>query len=115
MNRTYQFTRLQIIAHHVQQCTKEQLLRFYDKYIATKAPCRRKLSVLVFATQHQEHMDDKIHKEETSSYGNSSNRNGNQSKAESNVVTISDPLEFKKSMQLFSLPTKVEVSVIRQN
>jgi hypothetical protein len=76
----------------VKQISKGQVLRFFDKYIAPSAPCRRKLCVQVFAKQHESCMDQAIDEE--------------------TVVVIKDLVEFKRSMPLFQLEKQVEVSVV---
>jgi secreted Zn-dependent insulinase-like peptidase len=91
LNRTYQFTRLQEIAEHVKRISKGQVLRFFDKYIAPSAPCRRKLCVQVFAKQHEALMDQAVDEE---------------------TVVIKDLVEFKRSMPLFQLEKQVEVSAV---
>jgi secreted Zn-dependent insulinase-like peptidase len=92
LNRTYQFNRLQKIAEHVKLISKGQVLRFFDKYIAPSAPCRRKLCVQVFAKQHENLMDQAVDDEKT--------------------VVIKDLVEFKRNMPLFQLDKQVEVSVV---
>ena len=70
--------------------TKDRVLTFFDEYVAASAPSRRKLSVQVFAKQHEDHMNDKIGDD---------------------VVLIKNPEEFKRTMPLFPLPKKVEIEV----
>jgi hypothetical protein len=74
------------------QISKGQVLRFFDKYIAPSAPCRRKLCVQVFAKQHEGVMDQVVDEEA--------------------VVVIKDLVEFKRSMPIFQLEKQVEVSVL---
>ena len=97
LNQSYQFTRLQDIAEHVKGLTKERVLRFFDRYLAPKAPCRRKLCVHVFAKQHQERM------------GQKANLDGVDPDS---VAMITDPVEFKRTMPVFPLPKRPEVNVV---
>lgn len=97
-NKSYQFKRLQTIAEHVKELTKERMLRFYDKYIAANAPCRRKLSVQVVAKQHEEAIALKEEK------------NGDSPCASRTV--INDIEEFKRCMPLFAMPATVEINVV---
>ena len=94
LNKTFDFERYQKIADYVKKHTKLQILRFYDKYIATNAPCRHKLCVHVVAKQHQD-----TTKED----------GAGETRA---VCTVEDPVEFRRSMPLFSLPAKTEVEVV---
>ncbi len=91
LNKTLDFERYQKIADHVKKHTKLQVLQFFDKYIAMNGPCRHKLCVHVVAKQHQEASKDK----------------GGE-----NATTIEDPVEFRRSMPLFSMPAKTEVAVV---
>eukprot|EP00980_Cylindrotheca_fusiformis_P029009 scaffold22696_cov118-Cylindrotheca_fusiformis.AAC.3 len=90
LNQTYHFTRLQELAEHVKTMTKNRVLMFFDKYVAEKAPCRRKLCVQVFSTQHKEYMDEQV---------------------DANVRLIKDPEEFKREMTLYPLPPKIGVEL----
>ena len=94
LNKTFDFERYQKIADYVKKHTKLQILRFYDKYIATNAPCRHKLCVHVVAKQHQD-----ATKEDGAGEASA-------------VCTVEDPVEFRRSMPLFSLPAKTEVEVV---
>jgi insulysin len=91
LNQTYQFTRLQQIAEHVKKITKDKVLRFYDKYVAASAPCRRKLCIQVFAKQHEDRMGAEVEK---------------------GVVLIENPTEFKRSMPLYPLAKKADFQVV---
>ncbi len=91
MNQSYQFQRLQVLADHVKTLTKEKILQFFDKYVAASAPNRRKLCVQVFAKQHVEKMGDEV---------------------ADNVLLVTDPAAFKRSMSLYPLPKEVDISVI---
>ncbi len=91
-NHTFDFSRYQKIADHVKKHTKLQVLRFYDTYIGQKAPCRNKLCVHVVAKQHEEATPT----EET----------------ETKAIRIDDPVEFRRSMPLFSMPAKTVVDVV---
>lgn len=70
--------------------TKDRVLVFFDEYVAASAPSRRKLSIQVFAKQHEEHINDKVGDD---------------------VILIKNPEEFKRTMPLFPLPKKVEIEV----
>lgn len=65
------------------------MLRFWDKHIAKNGPKRQKLSVQVFSNQHKSAIDQPV---------------------EDGVVTIRDPVEFKRTSDLFPLPKSVDVS-----
>jgi hypothetical protein len=88
LNQTYHFTRLEDVAEHVKTMTKDRVLMFFDKYVAAKAPCRRKLCVQVFSKQHEERMNDEV---------------------DDDIKLIKDPEEFKRDMGLYPLPKKVVV------
>ena len=96
-NKTYQFRRMQMIAEHVKELSKSQVLQFFDKYVAANGPCRQKLCVQVVAKQHEEVLNKKD--EERKDSGDS-------------IVRIDDPAEFKRSMPLFAMPPKVETKVV---
>jgi hypothetical protein len=70
--------------------TKDRVLIFFDKYVAEKAPYRRKLCVQVFSKQHEERMNDEVGDD---------------------IKLIKDPVEFKRDMGLYPLPKKVVVEV----
>jgi hypothetical protein len=63
---------------------------FFDRYVAEKAPYRRKLCVQVFSKQHEERMNDEVG---------------------DGIKLIKDPEEFKRDMGLYPLPKKVSVEV----
>jgi secreted Zn-dependent insulinase-like peptidase len=92
LNQTYNFRRLQQIAEHVKVMTKERILRFFDKFVAASAPCRRKLCVQVFAKQHEEKMTTVP--------------------VEDGIVVIENPAEFRRTMALYPLPPKADVTVV---
>jgi len=92
-NSTYDFARYQKIADHVKKHSKLQVLRFYDKYIATKAPRRNKLCVHVVAKQHQEATPSE------------------EAQIEESII-VGNPVEFRRSMPLFSMPAKTVVDVV---
>lgn len=73
--------------------SKERVLMFFDKYVAAKAPYRKKLCVQVYAKQHEEQKMTKRDEDGTS------------------VVEIQTPEEFKREMGLYPLPKKVCVDV----
>lgn len=91
-NQSFHFTRLQDIAEHVKTMSKERVLVFFDKYVAVNAPLRRKLSVQVYAKQHQDVMQKGADDEGT--------------------IEIGSPTEFKWEMSLYPLPKKVSVKVV---
>lgn len=90
LNQTFHFTRLQELAEHVKTMTKHRVLMFFDKYVAEKAPCRRKLCVQVFSQQHKERMNDDV---------------------DDAVNLITAPEEFKRDMGLYPLPKRVGVEL----
>lgn len=124
--------------------TKAQVLRFYDKYVAANAPCRRKLCVHVVANQHaeeekeksssssaaaaaaapdEEKVDDKeTTTEETTTTetegstvtaaaaDDKKKKKSNNNKV--NIIRIEDPVDFRRSMPLFSMPPKADVEVV---
>jgi secreted Zn-dependent insulinase-like peptidase len=94
LNKTYEFERLKNIADHVKMLGKSQVLRFFDKYVAANAPCRRKLCIQVVAKQHEE----AVAKEDNVEV--------------SKVVRIENPADFKRSMPLFAMRTKVDIEVM---
>ena len=100
LNKTFDFSRYQKIANHVMKHTKLQVLRFYDKYVALNAPCRKKLSVHVVAKQHEE-----MESQTTPAAISTDN-------VLSQATLINDPMEFRRSMPLFSMPTKIDVEVV---
>ena len=96
-NKTYQFRRMQMIADHVKDLSKSQVLQFFDKYVAANGPCRQKLSVQVVAKQHEEAVQKKEKENKVS---------------DDEIVRIDDPAEFKRAMPLFAMPPKVERTVV---
>lgn len=78
-----------MIADHVSTLTKDQVLRMWDRNIAKHGPHRQKLSVQVFANQHKSAMN-----KETGD----------------GVIVIDDPVEFKRTSNLFPLSKEVDVS-----
>lgn len=88
MNRTYIFKKYQMIASHVGELSKETVLRFFDRYVARAASHRQKLSVQVFSKNHSGRMGEAV---------------------PGDVVLVSDPVEFKRGMPLFSLAETVDV------
>eukprot|EP00536_Pseudo-nitzschia_multiseries_P006915 jgi/Psemu1/319005/estExt_fgenesh1_pm.C_1530012 len=106
LNKTFDFSRYQKIAEHVKKHTKAQVLCFYDKYVAANAPCRQKLCVHVVAKQHELVSEAK---EETPDAVSPSD--GNAKTNASEVIRIEDPVEFRRSMPLYSMPAKVNVDV----
>ena len=117
--------------------TKAQVLRFYDKYVAPNAPCRRKLCVHVVAKQHEEKEGKEEEEEEASSSaaaadeekekvddkettttttteteGSTTVTAADKKKSNKVVICIEDPDDFKRSMPLFSMPPKAAVEVV---
>ncbi|CAJ1955203.1 unnamed protein product [Cylindrotheca closterium] len=90
-NETFHFTRLQDIAEHVKTMTKQRILMFFDKYVASNAPHRRKLCVQVYAKQHQESL---------------------KKSEDANIIEIESPSDFKREMGLYPLPNKVSVDIV---
>jgi len=90
--RSYQFKKWQNIATCLQKIDKNEVIQFYDKFIANYAPCLRKFCILVFAHKRMETFK-------------SSNENEN--------ITIfyeSDVEDFRRSLRLFPVPDKVVVT-----
>merc|ERR1712038_1384240 len=87
-NRHYLFKRLHFIADHLKSASKAEVLRFFDKYIASKSPHRRKLSVQVFAEQHMQKYQSPV-------------------PAEVSLIYPEEVDEFRQSMPLFPLPDMV--------
>ncbi|KAL3928885.1 MAG: hypothetical protein SGARI_004909 [Bacillariaceae sp.] len=96
-NKTFQFRRMQLIAEQVKQLSKSQVLQFFDKYVAVNGPCRHKLCVQVVAKQHEEVVKKKDEENEDS---------------KDSIIRIDNPAEFKRSMPLFAMPSKVETEVV---
>jgi hypothetical protein len=80
------------------------VIRFFDKYIASSAPCRHKLCVQVVAKQHEEAIATKEAKISDEQEGVSNKDSG--------LVTITNPNDFKRSMPLFPMPPKVDINVV---
>lgn len=107
MNKTFDFCRYEKLADHVKKQTKMQVLRFYDKYIGLNAPFRQKLCVHVVAKQHEgkENAPAVETQEETT-------KKKDIAIKPSKVVRIEDPVEFRRSMPLFAIPTMPRVEVV---
>ncbi|KAG7370665.1 secreted/periplasmic Zn-dependent peptidase, insulinase-like protein [Nitzschia inconspicua] len=89
-NKTYQFRRLQMMADLVKTLKKEQVIQFFDKYVAANGSCRHKLCIQVVAKQH-------------------ANAAACDDKEQKGVVLIENPADFKLSMPLFAMPSKVVI------
>ena len=89
---SYIFKKYQIIGAEVERLTKELVLRFFDKYVASRAPDRRKLCVQVCAKQHLDLMDSDVP--------------GDAPKGVT-LIRSEDIVEFKQSSSLFPLPARV--------
>jgi len=117
LNKTFDFSRYQKIADHVKKHTKIQVLRFYDKYIAANAPCRHKLCVHVVAKQHEEEGDEAPAPAESQDNNDAPEEEKQEGTKVGNLelskaIHIKDPLEFRRSMPLFSMPAKTDVEVV---
>jgi len=86
-NKSYDFKRLDLIADEVEKVEKNEVLQFFDKFIAVDGPRRKKLSVQVFAEQHMEKFDDPV----------------------SDVILLKN-VEDLRSADLYGLPKTVELS-----
>jgi insulysin len=95
-NRSYHFTRLQEIAEEVITLTKNDVMRFFDRHVLAESPYRRKLSVQIFGTAH----DELLEKLKTET----------PSKSESPGCTlIHDPDEFVRDN--FAFPAQKHASI----
>jgi insulysin len=95
-NRSYHFTRLQEIAEEVISLTKNDVMRFFDRHVLAESPYRRKLSVQIFGTAH----DELLEKLKTET----------PSKSESPCWTlIHDPDEFVRDN--FAFPAQKRASI----
>jgi insulysin len=90
-NETYVFKRLALIAAELKEVTKDDILQFFDKYIAKNAPKRTKFCVQVFAERHIDKLESEV---------------------SSDVVMIGmdEVSAFKRQMPLHPLPEKVDLS-----
>lgn len=111
LNKTFDFSRYQKIADHVKKHTKSQVLGFYDKYVASNAPCRRKLCVHVVAKQHEVEAEPATTTESEPQEGTTTCVGGGKTNT-SQVIRIEDPVEFRRSMPLFPMPANVNVDVV---
>jgi secreted Zn-dependent insulinase-like peptidase len=92
-DRSYHFKKWQNIAASVVKIQKNEVVQFFDKYIAQYAPCLKKLCILVYSQKHMETFNDSaLHKDIRTIYE-------------------SDMDDFRKSMSLFSIPNKAELKV----
>ena len=87
--RSYQFKKWDNIAACMPKIQKNEVVKFFDKFIAQYAPCLRKLCVLVFAQKHMEAFKNSTLTE--------------------NIKTFyeSDIDDFRRSLPLFRVPDKV--------
>ena len=92
-DRSYQFKKWQNIAACMEKIDRNEVVQFYDKFIAQYAPNLKKLCILVFAQKHMEAF--------------------NSSAIDEKIRTIheSDIDEFRRSLPLLSVPDKVTVTV----
>lgn len=95
-NKSYLFKKHVLIAEEVKKVTSDEVLTFFDKYIAKDGRNRKKLSVQVFGKRCLEKMSEEEKKEEE----------GRE------VVLIGDDgaVDFKRRMSLFPLAKVVDVS-----
>ena len=109
---------------------KLDMLRFYDKYVAMNAPCRRKLCVHVVAKQHEDEDEDgsggggtavgvaaetvlaAVDKEEKLG-GDAEEMKEPEAKTDAvAVIRIDNPIDFRHSMPLYPMPLKANVDVV---
>jgi insulysin len=87
-NQTYRFQRLQEIAEEARNLKLQDVLRFFDRYMAGDSPFRRKLSVQVFGRNHLDSLNA-TEKSDTPS---------------ANLVAqVQDPIAFRRQQALFPL------------
>lgn len=101
---------------------KFDMLRFYDKYVAMNAPCRRKLCVHVVAKQHEDEDGGAAAAAETAlaAAGEEEKVGGEveemkepESKMDAAaVIRIDNPIDFRHSMPLYPMPPKANVDVV---
>ena len=91
-DKSYVFRKWTIIGEEVGKITKDQVIAFYDKFIAAGAPCRSKFATQVCAKQHESAMDAPVPE---------------------GAVLITNPQEFQREMPLFPLRPKVDVDPLK--
>jgi hypothetical protein len=110
----------------VKTLKKSDIIRFYDKYVAMNAPCRRKLCVHVVAKQHED--EDAgggiaaaaaetalaaADKEEEKVGGEEEETKEPEAKTDAAaVIRIDNPIDFRHSMPLYPMPPKANVDVV---
>jgi hypothetical protein len=107
----------------VKTLKKFDMLRFYDKYVAMNAPCRRKLCVHVVAKQHEDEVSGgaaaetalsaAADKEEEKVGGEEEEMKEPEAKTDAAaVIRIDNPIDFRHSMPLYPMPPKANVDVV---
>jgi hypothetical protein len=113
----------------VKTLKKLDMLRFYDKYVAMNAPCRRKLCVHVVAKQHEDEDDDggggtaiaaaaaetalaAADKEEKLGGEEEEMKEPEVKTDAAAVIRIDNPIDFRHSMPLYPMPHKANVDVV---
>jgi insulysin len=91
-NRTYHFHRLQDVAAEVEDLTKEDVLRFFDKYILKGAPLRRKISIHIFGSNHESQLLEQQARDDDPS-----------------IQLVHDPEEFSRIQHLFPMQPLVSI------
>uniref|UniRef100_A0A7S4JUU6 Insulin-degrading enzyme n=2 Tax=Odontella aurita TaxID=265563 RepID=A0A7S4JUU6_9STRA len=101
----YVFRKYKLIGEEVQSLTREDVLRFYDRYVAQGGRGRSKLSVRVVS---------KAHKEKMESDGEGKGKDDNEEEsATTTIIGEDDVVNFQRSMPLHSLPDGVDVEGMR--
>ena len=88
-DKSYVFRKWTIIGEEVGKITKDEVLEFFDKFVAAGAPFRSKIATQVCAKQHESTVDAPVPE---------------------GAVLINDPQTFQKEMPLFPLRPKVDVA-----
>ena len=104
---------------------KLDMLRFYDKYVAMNAPCRRKLCVHVVAKQHEDEDEDgggtAVAAETALAAADKEEKLGGEEEEMKEpevktdaaaVIHIDNPVDFRHSMPLYPMPLKANVDVV---
>ena len=91
-DKSYVFRKWTIIGEEVGKITKDEVLEFFDKFVAAGAPFRSKFATQVCAKQHESTVDAPVPE---------------------GAVLINDPQTFQKEMPLFPLRPKVDVADLK--
>ena len=103
---------------------KLDMLRFYDKYVAMNAPCRRKLCVHVVAKQHEDEDGGgavAVAAETALAAADKEEKLGGEEEEMKEpevktdaaaVIRIDNPIDFRHSMPLYPMPPKANVDVV---